>query len=125
MEGSTGILFNHAHPNGIGVTVQHVDPESQIITFYMEPDAEEIEVNRDNEQSVRNDAELQENHDKYFVDWNVKMDSQSESTLPPGGPIGNSIMPNNGSPPAGGKRKKRKTRMRRTRRVKKTRKSRK
>jgi hypothetical protein len=125
MEGRTGTLFNHAHPNGIGVTVQEVDPESQEITFYMDPDADEIKLNLSNEQSERNDDELQENHDMYFVDWKVKMENQSESTLPPGGQIGNSNMTNNGAHTAGGKRKKRKTRMRRSRRVKKTRKSRK
>lgn len=122
MEGRAGTLFNHAHPNGIRVTVQEVDPENQSITFYMDPDGDELNLNLSNEQPVRNDDELQANRDKYFVEWEHNMENEPESpisTIPSGSQ-------NNG--PHGGKRKRRTTRVRKTRRlrkVKKTRKSRK
>ena len=138
MEGSTGTLFNHDHPNGVGVTVQEVNRENQDITFYMDPDGDELNLKRNNEQQVRNDEELQANHDKYFVDWIIHMENEPPNAVNiPGEPEGNNPNvsnndnDNNDNPynngaahGIGGRRKKRKTRMRKTRRLRKAKKTR-
>lgn len=145
MEGSSGKLFNHDHANGIRVTVQNVDRANGNITFYMDPDGDELNLNRNNEQGVRNDEQLQANHDQYFVDWDIQLENNPPSpvsTLPPGSPGVNSNISNNesinnannnsnnnnnnGAHGVGGKRKRKsKSRARKTRKSKKTRRSRK
>ena len=128
-------MFNHDHPNGVGVTVQEVNRENNDITFYMDPDGDELNLNRNNEQQVRNDEELQANHDKYFVDWIIHMENEPPNAVNmPGEPERNNPNvsnnehnnpQNNGAAHGiGGRRKKRKTRMRKTRRLRKAKKTR-
>jgi hypothetical protein len=134
MEGSTGTLFNHQYPNGVGVIVQNVDRANGEITFYTtnRPDGhDEIILNRENEEFIRNDGQLQAIRELYYVEWEIKMENQPNtplSSLPPGSPRGNNSNDDtignvSGKNSVNGGKRKSKSRARksRSRKVKKTR----
>ena len=126
MEGSTGKLFNRNYQHGVNVIVTNVNVEDDKITFRttnnLDP-IEEFSFYGNDQQDVKNEAELNADEKKYFIEWEIKIEQNDPAIPIPGNLVPNIGNVRNSNYPVGGRYKIRN--MRKNKRTKKSKKTKK
>ena len=126
MEGSIGKLFNRNYQHGVNVIVTNVNVEDGKITFRttnnLDP-IEEFSFYGNDQQDVKNEAELNADEKKYFIEWEIKIEQNDPAIPVPGNLVPNIGNVGNSNYPVGGRYKIRN--MRKNKKTKKTKKTKK
>lgn len=86
MEGSTGKLFNHQYPDGINIIVININHDDNKITFRTTDNPViEFVLSLDNKRDVKNLEELNQDHKKFYIEWEIEIQNDPFTPLPGNG----------------------------------------